>query len=94
MEIIFMNMKRVLLKSALVMVVAGSLAACNDETSNSAEDTASKVGDQVEQTMDKAGDAMDDAGDAISDQATDMGNAIEDTCEKAKEGVNAEDTDC
>ncbi|REG86659.1 hypothetical protein [Marinomonas pollencensis] len=89
-----MKMTQVLLKGALVMAFAGALAACNDDTSSSVEDTSAKVSDQVEQTMDEAGDAMDDAGDAISDQATDMGNAIEDTCEKAKEGMNAEDTDC
>lgn len=89
-----MKMTQVLLKGALVMVFAGALAACNDDTESKVEDAGDQVSSQVEQTMDDAGDAMDDAGDAISDQATDMGNAIEDTCEKAKEGVNAEDTDC
>lgn len=38
--------------------------------------------------------AMEKAGEAIDQSATDAGNAVEDVCEKAKEGVNAKDTDC
>ncbi|HDY84236.1 hypothetical protein LCGC14_0507700 [marine sediment metagenome] len=34
------------------------------------------------------------AGESIDNATTDMGNAVEDACEKAKEGVNAQDTDC
>lgn len=92
-----MNIKRVLLQSALVMVVAGSLAACGDDSDSAnraADDAMTNTGSSVEQVMDQAGDTMDDVGDAVSDKATDVGNAIEDTCEQAKAGVNAEDTDC
>ena len=37
---------------------------------------------------------LESAGQKIDKAATDMGNAIEDTCEEAKEGMGAKDTDC
>lgn len=38
--------------------------------------------------------AAEKAGATIDNSTTDLGNKIEDACEKAKEGVNAQDTDC
>lgn len=37
---------------------------------------------------------MEKAGEKADEAVTDVGNAVEDTCEKVKEGVNAKDTDC
>ena len=37
---------------------------------------------------------MEEAGEKIDETATDMGNKVEDACEEAKEGMNAQDTDC
>ncbi|NVK75078.1 hypothetical protein C0J08_06355 [Marinomonas sp. CT5] len=90
-----MNIKRTLLNTALVLVTAGTLAACDQSSDdNKVEDAMSNAGDAVEQTMDDAGDALNSAGESIEDTVTDTGNAIEDTCEEAKEGMNAKDTDC
>jgi uncharacterized lipoprotein YehR (DUF1307 family) len=36
----------------------------------------------------------EEAGEKIDNVATDVGNAVEDACEKVKEGVKAEDQDC
>lgn len=36
----------------------------------------------------------EDAGEKLDEVVTDTGNAIEDACEKVKEDVKAEDTDC
>ncbi|SBS35270.1 hypothetical protein MSP8887_03824 [Marinomonas spartinae] len=74
-------------------------------TDNKVEQTIDKAGDQLKKTGDaisdkahKAGEVIDDkahkAGEAIDDKATDAGNAVEDACEKAKEGMNAKDSDC
>lgn len=38
--------------------------------------------------------AAEKAGATIDNTTTDLGNKIEDACEKAKEGVGANDTDC
>jgi predicted small secreted protein len=95
MEVTIMNIKKTLLNATLVLVTAGTLAACGqDSDDNQVEDAMSSAGDTVEQTIDDAGDALNNAGDAMGDTMTDAGNAIEDTCEEAKEGVDAEDTDC
>jgi predicted small secreted protein len=40
------------------------------------------------------GKAIDDAGENTQDAAKKAGNAVEDACEDAKEGVDANDTDC
>ncbi|WP_320838381.1 hypothetical protein [Zhongshania sp.] len=37
---------------------------------------------------------LEEAGQSVDEAATDMGNAMEDTCEDAKEGMGAKDTDC
>ena len=37
---------------------------------------------------------MERAGEEIDNAANDAGNAIEDACEEAKEGMDADDTDC
>jgi hypothetical protein len=37
---------------------------------------------------------MEEAGEKVDEIAVDAGNAIEDSCEKAKEGLGAEDSDC
>lgn len=37
---------------------------------------------------------IEKAGKKIDSTAKDAGNAIEDACEKVKEGVNAKNTDC
>jgi hypothetical protein len=34
------------------------------------------------------------AGKKLDEAATDVGNAVEDKCEKAKEGLGAKDTNC
>ena len=34
------------------------------------------------------------AGEKIDEMVTDAGNAVEDACEEAKEGMDAEDKDC
>jgi len=95
MEITTMNIKRTLLNATLVLVTAGTLAACGQESDDSkVEDAMSSAGDTVEQTMDSAGEALNNAGNSIEDTMTDAGNAIEDTCENIKEGVDATDTDC
>jgi hypothetical protein len=36
----------------------------------------------------------EDAGEALDEAAENTANAVEDACEDAKEGVDAEDTDC
>lgn len=41
-----------------------------------------------------AGEALDEAGEEMKDAGQDAANAVEDACEDAKEGVDAEDTDC
>ncbi len=37
---------------------------------------------------------MEEMGENMDEAATDFGNAVEDACEDAKEGANADDTDC
>ena len=37
---------------------------------------------------------LENAAGKVGDMADDAGNAVEDACEKVKEGVNAKDTDC
>nr|WP_183410080.1 hypothetical protein [Litorivivens lipolytica] len=37
---------------------------------------------------------MEEMGENMDEAATDFGNAVEDTCEDAKEGAGAKDTDC
>ncbi|MDX2422184.1 MAG: hypothetical protein QNK43_05855 [Amphritea sp.] len=37
---------------------------------------------------------LEKAGKSVDKAATDMGNKVEDTCEDAKEGMGAKDTDC
>ncbi|BFM51268.1 hypothetical protein [Marinomonas sp. THO17] len=102
-----MKIKRTLLHSALVLVTAGTLVACgqDSEEKNKVEDSLSQAGDAIEQTIDDAGDAlnsagesvkstMDDAGDSLENTMTDAGNAVEDTCEQVKEKMDSKDTDC
>lgn len=90
-----MNIKRTLLNTALVLVTAGTLAACGQESEeNKVEDTLSSAGETVEQTIDNAGEALNNAGNEAHDTMTDAGNAIEDACEEVKEGVDATNTDC
>ncbi|MCW8090290.1 hypothetical protein [Alteromonas sp. ASW11-130] len=36
----------------------------------------------------------EDAGEELDEVVTDAGNAVEDACEDAKEGMDAEDEDC
>ena len=36
----------------------------------------------------------ENAGEKLDEVVTDAGNAVEDACEDAKEGMNAEDKDC
>ncbi len=36
----------------------------------------------------------EDAGEELDEIVTDAGNAVEDACEDAKEGMDAEDKDC
>ena len=36
----------------------------------------------------------ENAGEKLDEIVTDAGNAVEDACEDAKEGMNAEDKDC
>lgn len=50
--------------------------------------------DRDEGPAEEAGEAMDEAGERLEDTAENAGNAVEDACEEAKEGVDAEDTDC
>ncbi len=40
------------------------------------------------------GESLDETGEEIQESAEDAGNAVEDACEEAREGVDAEDTDC
>jgi predicted small secreted protein len=42
----------------------------------------------------ETGRAVDETGENIREAAEDTRNAVEDACEDAKEGVDAEDTDC
>ena len=50
--------------------------------------------DVDEGPAEETGEALDDAGAALRDSGEDARNAIEDACEEAREGVDAEDTDC
>ena len=64
------------------------------ETKDAAEDTSDNTKNAFEDASDKVKDAAKDAKDKVKDLATDTGNAIEDACEKAKEKLDTEDTDC
>lgn len=37
---------------------------------------------------------MEQLGETVDETATDAGNAVEDSCEKLKEDLNASDTNC
>ena len=101
-----MNIKKAFLNTALVLVTAGTLAACSQDSDEShVKEAMSDAGDTVEQamddtgdavaeTIDNAGDALNDAGDATEDALTDAGNAVEDACEEVKEETGAENTNC
>jgi len=100
-----MSIKRILIQGALVAVTAMSITACSDDhdsvskndsatTDNKVEQTIDKASDQLKKTGDALSDKAHEAGEAIDDKATDAGNAVEDACEKAKEGMNAKDSDC
>lgn len=39
-------------------------------------------------------DSAEEAGEHIDEMVDDAGNAVEDACEKVKEGVDAKDKDC
>lgn len=93
-----MNIKQVLLQGTLAMVVAVALAGCNDDSKATADantnDAMSQTQSQVDQTMDDVNKTLDKAGQKLQEKANDVGNAIEDTCEKAKESMDAKDTNC
>lgn len=50
--------------------------------------------DVDEGPAEETGEALDEAGESVRESAEDAGNAVEDACEEAREGVDAEDTDC
>ncbi len=60
------KLKRVMMPLALILLVAGGLAACEDDP-----DT---VGEAVEELGDEVGDAAEDAADDIEDAADDAAN--------------------
>ncbi len=83
---------------ALALAAVLSLGACSD---NKAEKTGEKIDKVISNTKDAAKDAGNkvkeaakDATEKAKELATDAGNAIEDACEKAKEKLDAKDTDC
>lgn len=52
------------------------------------------VGCEEQGPAEEMGESLDETGESIQDSAEDAGNAVEDACEEAREGVDAEDTDC
>lgn len=50
--------------------------------------------DVDEGPVEETGEELDEAGDELEDAGDEMARAVEDACEEAKEGVDAEDTDC
>jgi hypothetical protein len=50
--------------------------------------------DVDEGPAEEAGESLDEAGEKIEDAGDDAANAVEDACEDAREGVDAEDSDC
>lgn len=52
------------------------------------------VGCEEQGPAEEMGESLDETGEAIQESAEDAGNAVEDACEEAREGVDAEDTDC
>jgi len=61
---------------------------------NAIEEAGEKAADMANDAGDKLSEMKDDASSKLGDMKKDAGNAIEDACEKVKEGVNAEDDDC
>ena len=95
--------------SLITLVAVLGLTACSEDKAetvgektdkmvhdagDAVEDAGDKIGNMADDAGDKIGDMADDAGDKFGDMKKDAGNAIEDACEKVKEGVNAEDKDC
>lgn len=48
----------------------------------------------AEQAGEKIDQAVEDAKESVSDAADKVGDEVEEACEKAKEGMGSEDTDC
>lgn len=99
-----MNQSKLNILFSLLLVLG--LASCEqqgpaEEAGENADEVVSELQERYDETSDAVGDAaeemsdeMREARDAATDAAGDMGNQIEDACEKAKEGLNTEDTDC
>ncbi len=92
-----MNIKRTLLNTALVLVTAGTLAACGQdaEDKNTAEDTLSSnvedsLSSNVEDSLSHAGDALNSAGESVQDTMDEAGDNLESTMTDASNAV--EDT--